>query len=67
MDQYKGYVAKVYDKLGSVPFEEIDEPTFREVVQKMRGESSRKGGYSDSTLEKMVGIFRDWCRFAERC
>ena len=69
MDQYKGYVAKVYDKLGSVPFEEIDEPTFREAVQKVRGESSRKGGggYSDRTLEMMVGIFRGLCRFAERC
>lgn len=44
MKQYEVYVKLVKKELGSVPFEEIDEPTFREAVQKVRGESSRKGG-----------------------
>ena len=41
MKQYEVYVKLVKKELGSVPFEEIDEPTFREAVQKVRGESSR--------------------------
>ena len=67
IDQYRRYIRMIDHVLGSLPFEEIDEPTVQEAVQKVRMSSKRKSGFSDRTLEMMVGIFRDLCRFAERC
>ena len=67
IEQYTRYIEIVDEKLDGAPFEEIDEPNFREAVQKVREQSRRKKPYSDRTLEMMVSIFRDLCRFAERC
>ena len=67
IEQYRRYIRMIDHVLGSPPFEEIDEPTVQEAVQKVRMSSKRKSGFSDQTLEMMVGIFRDLCRFAERC
>ena len=67
IEQYRRYIRMIDHVLGSPPFEEIDEPTVQEAVQKVRMSSKRKSGFSDRTLEMMVGIFRDLCRFAERC
>lgn len=67
IEQYTRYIEIVDEKLDGAPFEEIDELNFREAVQKVREQSRRKKPYSDRTLEMMVGIFRDLCRFAERC
>lgn len=67
IEQYRRYIRMIDHVLGSPPFEEIDEPTVQEAVQKVRMSSKRKSEFSDQTLEMMVGIFRDLCRFAERC
>ena len=67
IEQYRRYIRMIDHVLGSPPFEEIDEPTVQEAVQKVRMSSKRKSGFSDQTLEMMVGIFHDLCRFAERC
>ena len=67
IDQYRRYIRMIDHVLGSPPFEEIDKLTVQEAVQKVRMSSKRKAGFSDRTLEMMVGIFRDLCRFAERC
>lgn len=67
IELYRRYIGMIDHVLGSPPFEEIDEPTVQETVQKVRMSSKRKSGFSDRTLEMMVGIFRDLCRFAERC
>ncbi len=67
IEQYTRYIEIVDEKLDGAPFEEIDEPNFREAVQKVREQSRRKKPYSDRTLEMMGSIFRDLCRFAERC
>lgn len=67
IEQYTRYIKIVDETLDGAPFEEIDEPNFREAVQKVREQSRRKKPYSDRTLEMMVSIFRDLCRFAEYC
>ena len=67
IEQYRRYIRMIDHVLGSPPFEEIDKLTVQEAVQKVRMSSKRKAGFSDRTLEMMVGIFRDLCRFAERC
>ena len=65
--QYERYMKKIDDVLAPLTFEEIDEPMVQEAAQKVRMSSRRKNGFSDSTLEMMVSIFRDLCRFAEHC
>ena len=67
IEQYRRYIRMIDHVLGSPPFEEIDKLTVQEAVQKVRMSSKRKAGFSDRTLEMMVGIFRDLCRFEERC
>ena len=67
IELYRRYIGMIDHVVGSPPFEEIDEPTVQETVQKVRMSSKRKSGFSYRTLEMMVGIFRDLCRFAERC
>ena len=51
IEQYRRYIRMIDHVLGSPPFEEIDEPTVQEAVQKVRMSSKRKSGFSDQTLE----------------
>lgn len=61
--QYTRYVARVAVALGNLPFEDIDEPTFRQATEQVRRGSSED---SDTTLSIMVSVFHDLCRFAEK-